>query len=67
MLPIPVAENAVLFDFISDGLDISNDPDLLECFLNLPLPDIAENNSVDLKWIQTQQIIGTELATKAAK
>ncbi len=65
---IPGGENApvVFFDFPSKGRDISNDPDLLECFLNLPLPDIAENNPLDLDWIQTQQNINTELATKAA-
>ncbi len=40
---IPAGENApvVLLDFTSKGLDISNDPDLLECFLNLPLPKLA--------------------------
>ncbi len=49
-------ENApvVLFDFTSRDLDISNDPDLLKCFLKLPLPDIVENYPVDLKWIQSQ-------------
>ncbi len=33
---------------------------------NLPPPSIAENNPVDLKWIKTQQSIGTKLVTKAA-
>ncbi len=69
MLPIPVGVHVsvVLFNFTSKGLDISNDSDLLECFLNLPSYDIAENNPIDFEWIQTQQNIGTELATKAAK
>ncbi len=54
-LPILVGENGpvVLFDFTSKGLDISNNPDLLKWFLNLPLPVVAENNPVDLGWIQT--------------
>ncbi len=54
--PIPVGENApvVLLDFTSKGLDISNDPDLLECLLNLPLPEVTETNPVDLVWIHTQ-------------
>ncbi len=55
----------VLFNFISKGLHISEETDLLDCFLNLLLPNVAENNSVNLKWIHTQQIISTELATKA--
>ncbi len=40
-LPVPVGENVpvVLFNFTSKGLNISDDPDLLECFLNLSLPD----------------------------
>ncbi len=69
MSPIPVGENApvVLFYFTSRCLDISDDPDLLECFINLPLPKIAETNPVDFAWIHLQQNIGTELATKAAK
>ncbi len=68
-LPILVGENApvVLFDFTSKGLDISNNPVLLECFLNLPLLNIAENNPVDLGWIHEQQNIGNELATKTIK
>ncbi len=51
VLPIPDGENApvVLFDFTSIGLDIINDPDFLECFLNLSLPDVTEKNPVDLK------------------
>ncbi len=67
--PIPVGENApvVLLDFTSKGLDISDDPDLLECFLNLPLPELADTNPVDFAWIHTQQNTGTELATKTAK
>ncbi len=51
----------------SIGLDISNDPDLLECFLNLPLPDVAETNPDNFAWIHAQKNTGTELATKAAK
>ncbi len=68
VLPIPVGENApvVLLDFTSKGLD-SDDPDLLECFLNLPLPKLADTNPVDFAWIHTQQNTGTALATKAAK
>ncbi len=44
VLPIPVGENApvVLLDFTSEGLNISNDPDLLKCFFNLPLPKIQK-------------------------
>ncbi len=66
---IPVEQNApvVFFDFSSKDLDISNDPDLLKCFLILPLPNFKENNPVDLMWIQMQHIIGTELVIKAAK
>ncbi len=45
----------------------SNDPDLLKCFLNFPLSNIAVNNPVDLKWIHAQQNMATELVTKAAK
>ncbi len=54
---MPVGENApvVLFHFMSKGLDISDDPILLEYFLNLSLPDVAENNPVDLGWIHKQQ------------
>ena len=65
VLPIPVGENApvVLLDFTSEGLNISNDPD----FLNLPLPKVAETNPMNFAWIHSQQNIGTELATKAAK
>ena len=67
--PIPVGENApvVLLDFTSKGLNISNNPDLLDCFLNLRLPELADTNPVDFTWIHTQQNTGTELATKAAK
>ncbi len=55
-LPIPVRENApvVLFDFMPKGLDINNNPDLLKCFLNLPLTNVTENNPVDLGWIYEQ-------------
>ncbi len=69
VLPIPVGENApvVLLDFTSRGLDISNDPDLLKCFLNLPLLKVAEINPVNFALIHTRQNIGIELATKAAK
>ncbi len=69
MSSIPVWENApvVPLDFTSRGLDIINDPDLLKCFLNSPLPDIAETNPVNFAWIYAQQNISTELATKAAK
>ncbi len=68
VLPIPVGENAhvILFNFTSKGLGISDDPYLLDCFLNLPLPDVAENTPVNLMWIYIQQNIGTKLATKAA-
>ncbi len=50
MLPIPVGEIApvVLFDFISKGLDISDDSDQLKILLNLPLLNDAVNNPVDL-------------------
>ncbi|KAL7467128.1 hypothetical protein ACHAXS_007498 [Conticribra weissflogii] len=66
VLPIPMGRNApvVLLDFTSKGLDISYDPDLLEFFLNLPLPKVAETNPVDFAWMHAQQNIGTELATQ---
>ncbi len=69
VLPIPVGKNSpvVLLEFTSKGFSISNDLDLLKCFLNLLLPDFAANNLVYLEWIHPQQNIGTELATKAAK
>ncbi|KAL7461283.1 hypothetical protein ACHAXS_001705 [Conticribra weissflogii] len=69
VLPILVGENVsfVLFNLTSKGLEISNDPDLLECFLNLPLPNGAEKNPVDLAWVLNQQNKCTELATKATK
>ncbi len=53
MLPIPVEEYVptVLLDFISKGANNSNDPDLLEYFLSLPLPNITENNSVTGGWL----------------
>ncbi len=68
MLPIPLRENdpVVFSDFTSKDIGISDDPDLLECFLNLPLTKFAENNRVELKWKQIHQNISTELATKAA-
>ncbi len=50
-----VNASVVLFDFTSKGLVISNDTDLLKYFLNLPLPDVTENNPVDLGWIHKQQ------------
>ncbi len=64
VLPIPVEGNApvVLFNFISTGLDISEYRHQLQSFINLPLPDITENNLVDLKWVHNQQNIGAELA-----
>ncbi len=67
--PIPVGENVpvVLFDFTSKSLNINNDPDLTECFLNLPLLDVVEYKPVELKRIQTQQDIGTEHSIKAVK
>ncbi len=69
MSPIPVGENApvLLLDFASKGLDISDNSDLLKCFLNLPLPKLTETNPVNFVWIHTQQNTGTELITKAAK
>ncbi len=51
----------------SQRLDISIDPDMLQCFLNLPSSDVAENNPVDLEWIHTQQNTDMELATKTTK
>ncbi len=65
VLPIPVGENApvVILNFTSKVLDIRNDPDLLKCFLNLPLPKVAETNPVDFSWIHTQQNTGTKFAT----
>ncbi len=52
MLPIPVGENApvALLDFTSRGLDISNDPDLLEW----PLPKVSETNPVNFVLIHAQ-------------
>ncbi len=69
MLLIPVGENVpvILLNFTSKGLDISNDPDLLKCFLNQSLPNVEENNPVYLNWIHTQQNTDTELDTKDAK
>ncbi len=46
---------------------ISDGTDLLECFHNFPLPIIAANNPVYLKWIHTQYSMGIEHATKADK
>ncbi len=56
-LSISLGENAsaVLFNVIYKSHDISNDSDLLECFLNLPLSNVAENKPVDLKLIYTQK------------
>ncbi len=67
--PIPEGKNTpvALFDFTSKGLDISNDPELLEFLSKLSLPDIEKNNPVDLKWIHIQQNMGIEFATKATK
>ncbi len=55
VLPTSDWENAsvVHYNFTSKGLNISNDYELLECFLNIPLPDIAKNNPEDFKWIHT--------------
>ncbi len=66
VLPIPVGENApvVLFDFTSNRINISNDPDILKCFLNIPLPNVAENNPVDIKWLHELQNIGKDLQQK---
>ncbi len=63
VLSIPVGENAPinLLNFNSKGLDISNNPDLLECFLDLPLPNNAENYPADLKWIITLQKMSLSL------
>ncbi len=49
VIPIKVGKNdpLVFFNFTSKHLNNGNDPDLLECFLNLPIPDIKENNPVD--------------------
>ncbi len=44
-----------------------NVTDMLKCFLNLLLANIVANNPFDLTWIHTQQNMGIEPATKAAK
>ncbi len=69
VLSISVGEKApvVFFELNSKDLDISNDTDLLECFVRIPLPDVAENNHVDIEWIQNQHGTSTALSTKAAK
>ncbi len=50
VLATPVGEKApvVLFDFTPKDLNIRNNPDLLKCFLNLPLPSIAESNLINI-------------------
>ncbi|KAL7462880.1 hypothetical protein ACHAXS_003249 [Conticribra weissflogii] len=50
VLPISVEENdsVICFYFTSKSLGISNNPDLLECFLNFPLPEIAKINLLAL-------------------
>lgn len=55
----------VIFNFISKGLALIDDPDLLKCFCNLTLLDVAENNPVDLISIHTQENTVTEFAMKA--
>ncbi len=57
----------VIFDLTKAVLDISFDPALFECFLNLPLSDVAVNNPVDFRLIHEQQNIGNKQFTKAAK
>ncbi len=59
VLPIPLGENGpvVLFDLTSKVFIMSNDHDLHECFVNLLLSNVADNNPVDLKYINTQQNI----------
>ncbi len=66
MLPFLVVKKApaVLFDVISQGLTISNNPDLLKCFHNLLFNNTADSNPVGLKWMQTQQNMGIELCFK---
>ncbi len=58
VLTISVGENdhVVLFDFTSEGLGVSDDPDLLKCFLNLPNSSFTKH-----------QNMGTDVATKTAK
>ncbi len=64
----PERQNApvVLFDFINNSLDVSNNPELLECLLNFPVPKLRANSTVDLSWIYEQQNIGNEHTTKPA-
>lgn len=38
-----------------------------KALLDLPLPHVAVNNPIDLKWIYVQQNTGAELATRATK
>ncbi len=58
---------SMILHFTSEGFDISGDTYLLKCFLNSILPNVTENNPIDIKWIQTQQNIETVLATNSAK
>ncbi len=58
VLPILVGENDLLFlfNFAFEGLDISNDPNLLDCFISLILSSVTDNNPVDLKWIHNHKM-----------
>lgn len=53
--------NAPVFIFTSKGLNISNAPELFNCFLNLPFPHIAENNPVDLGWVHDHLNVETKI------
>ncbi len=66
---IPEGENKtiVTLDFASNSLGISNEPELLKCFLNLPLLDVVVSNPFDFNWIYEQHNIGNDLATNGTQ
>ncbi len=45
VLLIPERENAsvVLYNFVRNGCNVSDDLDIFECFLNLPSPEVSAN------------------------
>ncbi len=69
VLPNSEEENTpvIMFDFTKDSLNISNNPEHLDCFLNLPLLNIAVNSPIDFSWINRNKTTGNKLVTKAEK
>ncbi len=69
VLQIPKGKSSpvILFNFTPEGFNISNDYDQLKGFLDLRIPDITENNPVDLKYLYIQQNMGVKFVTKATK